>query len=551
LKNVRFRTKSDTEEALHRPRESVPTRVVIAGLLGRRIYLGEFWQSVIAFFTGSGFEPHGECYLWTPGLIRLHVVSDSLVALAYYSIPILLIAFVRKRRDLPFSWIFLLFGLFIVACGTTHVLAIYEIWHGAYWLTGVVKAVTALASVGTALLCIPLLPKALKLRSPVELDRMNRELSRSLREKDQLLKLYRREKHVATQLQEALLPQSLPNAPGLTFDACYRPGESDAEIGGDWYDAFVRTDGSIFLSVGDVAGRGLAAAATMGQLRQTLRTAGQHLNDPGSILATAEEVLSLDAPGAMATAVVALYDPEAGTLRWANAGHPPPLVRAPDGCVAALEGRGLPLGLHDRRTESTCSMELRKGSAVLLYTDGLIESTRDVVDGMRSLETAFGELDRAIAEPARALVRRVLPQGSPDDVAVLLVHVVGIDAAGFEITLPAVPSNAQVARRALRLALADCETSPEKAFGIELVVGEAIMNTIEHAYAANPGTFRMRVSKSDGEFAIEVLDAGKWRERVLLDGRGRGFEIMRHFSDGVEIVHRDDGTTVNLKIKLE
>jgi anti-sigma regulatory factor (Ser/Thr protein kinase) len=253
----------------------------------------------------------------------------------------------------------------------------------------------------------------------------------------------------------------------------------------------------------------------------------------------------------MATAVVALYDPEAGTLRWANAGHPPPLVRAPDGCVAALEGRGLPLGLHDRRTESTCSMELRKGSAVLLYTDGLIESTRDVVDGMRSLETAFGELDRAIAEPARALVRRVLPQGSPDDVAVLLVHVVGIDAAGFEITLPAVPSNAQVARRALRLALADCETSPEKAFGIELVVGEAIMNTIEHAYAANPGTFRMRVSKSDGEFAIEVLDAGKWRERVLLDGRGRGFEIMRHFSDGVEIVHRDDGTTVNLKIKLE
>ena len=120
----------------------------------------QFLKNLI--FPG-GFMPHGNCYLWTPGLIGLHVVSDSLIALSYLSIPITLLHFTRKRRDIPFSWMFLCFGAFIVACGGTHLMEVWTIWFPSYWLAGALKAVTAGFSVATAILLIRVTPRALAL----------------------------------------------------------------------------------------------------------------------------------------------------------------------------------------------------------------------------------------------------------------------------------------------------------------------------------------------------------------------------------------------------
>lgn len=110
-------------------------------------------------FASEPFIPHGHCYLWKSELVWLHIMSDFFIALAYYSIPITLVYFVRKRQDLPFDWIFLLFGTFIIACGTTHLMEIWTLWYPTYWLAGFVKSVTALASVYTALELVPLVPK--------------------------------------------------------------------------------------------------------------------------------------------------------------------------------------------------------------------------------------------------------------------------------------------------------------------------------------------------------------------------------------------------------
>ena len=120
--------------------------------------------------------PHGHCYLWTPGIVRLHVLSDALIALAYYSIPITLAWFVRKRRDADFWWMFVCFALFILACGTTHLLEIWNVWHSAYWLSGAVKAVTAAASLPTAWLLTRLMPQALALPNPSALQHTNATL---------------------------------------------------------------------------------------------------------------------------------------------------------------------------------------------------------------------------------------------------------------------------------------------------------------------------------------------------------------------------------------
>lgn len=123
----------------------------------------DFFRSLL---SSSDFMPHGYCYLWRPGLVWLHVVSDVLIALAYFSIPFTLIYFIRKRRDVPFNWMFACFGLFILACGTTHAMEVWTLWHATYWLSGAVKVVTALASVPTAILLVRLVPHAVALPSP-------------------------------------------------------------------------------------------------------------------------------------------------------------------------------------------------------------------------------------------------------------------------------------------------------------------------------------------------------------------------------------------------
>jgi PAS domain S-box-containing protein len=134
----------------------------------------QFLKSLV--FPG-GFMSHGYCYLWTPSLIGLHVVSDSLIALSYLSIPITLVRFTRKRRDIPFSWMFLCFGAFIVACGGTHMMEVWTIWFPSYWLAGALKAVTACISVATAILLIRVVPPALALPGTRWLIESNRRLA--------------------------------------------------------------------------------------------------------------------------------------------------------------------------------------------------------------------------------------------------------------------------------------------------------------------------------------------------------------------------------------
>jgi len=127
-------------------------------------------------FLSGDFQPHGFCYRWNSGLVWLNVLSDALIALAYFTIPFTLLWFIRKRRDLPFSWMFAFFGVFIIACGTTHVMEVWNLWHAQYWLAGIIKVITALASILTATLLVQLVPKALALPSPDELKEVNRHL---------------------------------------------------------------------------------------------------------------------------------------------------------------------------------------------------------------------------------------------------------------------------------------------------------------------------------------------------------------------------------------
>jgi signal transduction histidine kinase/ActR/RegA family two-component response regulator len=136
-----------------------------------------------SLFSSSGFMPHGMCYLWKPDILALHVSADAAITLAYFSIPFMLLYLVRRRTDLQFNWIVVCFAVFIVACGTTHLMEILTIWQPFYWLSGAVKAVTALASVPTAILLARLIPTALHWPSPAALQCINASLEREVAER--------------------------------------------------------------------------------------------------------------------------------------------------------------------------------------------------------------------------------------------------------------------------------------------------------------------------------------------------------------------------------
>jgi PAS domain S-box-containing protein len=142
--------------------------------------ISELWT---IFLTSESFIPHGHCYLWQTNLVWLHIFSDAFIALAYYSIPATLFYFVRKRQDLPFDWIFLLFSAFIVACGTTHLIEIWTLWYPTYWVSGFIKAVTAIISVITAVKLVSLVPQALALPSHIQIEQANQELQTQIAER--------------------------------------------------------------------------------------------------------------------------------------------------------------------------------------------------------------------------------------------------------------------------------------------------------------------------------------------------------------------------------
>ncbi len=238
-------------------------------------------------------------------------------------------------------------------------------------------------------------------------------------------RLYQREHRVASVLQAAALPRTLPVVPGFHFDGYYRAGRQEALIGGDWYDALVVAGGNVVVSVGDVAGSGLAAAVLMGNMRQLIRGAAHVYANPMMMFDVADRTLSSEHEESMVTAFVGVIDPARRTMLYASAGHLPALLRTPDGQITELDAPGAPLGFRSMAPSESKTAMLPAGSCLLLYTDGLVEWSRNIDAGERLLRQRFAEAcGSGSASPAKDLVDRVLPDsGASDDVAVLMVTI--------------------------------------------------------------------------------------------------------------------------------
>ncbi|GAA3837825.1 SpoIIE family protein phosphatase [Streptomyces coacervatus] len=369
---------------------------------------------------------------------------------------------------------------------------------------------------------------------------------------------YTREHTAAVTLQRSLLPQALTGGTALDVASAYLPADPTDGVGGDWFDVIPLSGARVGLVVGDVVGHGLTAAATMGRLRTAVQTLADMEMPPDELLAHLDDlVLRLSAERADdeaahrnttaflgATCLYAVYDPVTRRCTMARAGHPPPVVVAPDGQVSFPEPpAGPPLGLGGMAFEAT-EIELPENSLIGLYTDGLIEGADgDIELGMSRLGELLARSDSDLDVLCSSAVRQLVPVPQPDDIALLLArtHALGADhVVSWQVPVdPAAVADirARATRQVAAWGLADL------AMTTELVVSELVTNAIR--YAEPP--IRLRLIR-DARLTCEVSDASSTAPRLRharsTDEGGRGLFLVAQLTDRWGARYTPDGKII-------
>ncbi len=365
------------------------------------------------------------------------------------------------------------------------------------------------------------------------------------------------EREIALGLQRTLLPERLEMPLRVACSARYEAGSETLEVGGDWYDAFLLRDGRLAVTVGDVVGHGVAAAAAMGQLRTALAALSEYASSPGDLLARLDGFLDRTSSTDFATVCYGVLDPESGRFEYASAGHPPMVLVSPTGEVRFLdEARSPPLyGDHGRvRKEAVAVLE--PGSTLVLYSDGLIERRGEhIEDGLERLERAAGRLwDIPVEEVCdRLVVDLGVVSRRNDDVAVLAIRLLPATAREFRRLMPARPEELRQLRSAMRTWLADEQMAEPNVNALLLAVGEACANAIEHAYAPGAaGGVSVEIVECNGHsLDVTVRDFGRFRTAGSGDpDRGRGIAIMQELTTEFRRDSTPAGTTVRFRMPM-
>jgi serine phosphatase RsbU (regulator of sigma subunit)/anti-sigma regulatory factor (Ser/Thr protein kinase) len=362
-----------------------------------------------------------------------------------------------------------------------------------------------------------------------------------------------RERGVAELLQHSLLPDSLPDVPGVRLAARYVPAAVGTEVGGDWYDVIHLPSGEVGLVMGDVVGHDLDAAASMGQLRNGLRACAAEGDDPGSVLERLNRLCMHQGLGGMATVMYAVLDPVTADLRVASAGHYPPLL------VNGLDSRYLetapcpPIGALREVRYPTTEYHLAPGSVLVLYTDGLVER-RDV-----AVDVGLEQLERTVAaawkgDGLEILCDQVLSRmlgGRPadDDVALLTVSAQQVLGPHLDFMLPAQAEQLSTLRATLERWLTEAGATEREVYEITVAMSEAATNAIEHAYGPGRADIQVVADRDGAVVELGVRDWGQWRAARGRD-RGRGIYLMRELMDHVRVAHGDRGTQVVMRRRL-
>jgi PAS domain S-box-containing protein len=351
-------------------------------------------------------------------------------------------------------------------------------------------------------------------------------------------------------LQRAMLPTTRPPA---GFAVRYEPAVEPLEIGGDWYDVLPIGDHDIGIIVGDCVGRGLPAAAVMGQLRSSARALLLTGAEPAVLLEELDAAAALIPHAYCATVFLAVLDIRTGELRYSSAGHVPAVLAAPSSPPSVLsDAAAVPLAVRRTGPRPQATRTLPPGSTLLLYTDGLVER-RDapIDDGIdRVTRVLADELSSDADLIADAVLRELAPPaGYDDDVAVLVYR---RPPAPLHLEIAATPAHLGRVRAELTAWLTEVGAGEELATDVVLAVNEACTNSVEHGYRdIGAGVMIVDAAVWGDEIAVRVVDFGTWKapdEKPRT--RGRGLPMMRAVSARVDLGPSTSGTTVEMVFRL-
>ena len=361
------------------------------------------------------------------------------------------------------------------------------------------------------------------------------------------------ERSIAETLQRSVLPVTLPRVAGVQIAARYLPGTQGLDIGGDWFDAVELRDGRLGLVVGDVVGKGVHAAANMGQLRNALRAISVERLKPPSALARLDRLASDGLDSTFATVIYAVFDAAAGVLRHSSAGHPPPVVAFPDGRVELLEGgRGLPLGTGLGAKYRQSVVEMPAGSILVLYTDGLVERRGDSIDdGIDALVAAMREGPHD-AEQMLEHVLGELVEGAEraDDIAILAARFLPVAPRPLDLEVASRERSLHLVRDAIRTWLEGTTLSRSDAEDLLLAAWEVCANAIEHAADPLGDVVRIRADVTDSRVRIVVDDTGRFVPIASRPHRGLGLQLTEQLASELDITTSERGTRVALEKAL-
>jgi PAS domain S-box-containing protein len=375
---------------------------------------------------------------------------------------------------------------------------------------------------------------------------------------------------MVAQLQDAMLPKGLPLLQGAQVAARYLLANDEAAAGGDWFDAMVLDGGRLVLSIGDVVGHGVAASATMGELRTIF---DDRVRESGGLTSAFEALnrRALRVPEARAaTLCAATFDPSDGMLEYITAGHPPPVLVDRAGHASFLPTSGAASLGSGPGSFPTARHRLDVGDLVLLYSDGLVErpgrtpnrSTVELLHVVADTYRGAGPISALSTEP---VVDRVCRQtlelltriaGYSDDITLLAVQRVE-PTAPLEMQLPVELETVRTARLRLDEWVSALHMSDLDKMAIELAVGELVTNSVEHGYDEPDPLAQITVTAElvdDGVVAVNVSDDGRWRrEQREPDAggqlRGRGLAMARSFADEFSLEHDAEGTRARVRVR--
>lgn len=382
-----------------------------------------------------------------------------------------------------------------------------------------------------------------------------RDISDRKRAEAELKALYEQQRHIALTLQRSLMGTP-PALPGLATASRYRPATQGAGVGGDWFDLIPLGADRVGVLIGDVMGRGLEAAAVMGQLRSAAHALAKTGMQPRQLMQALDTcVADLDVPDQLVTCCYLVIAPDAGTVTVCSAGHLPVLVAGLDEGVHALPCPvNAPLGVGDILYEQSSS-EIAPGSSLVLYTDGLIETPGS------DIEVRIGELTLLLnklfvgtpcLEAAADQVLAVLlpdADGHNDDVTLLIAQLPAAPLAAVTTQFPAVPASVPEGRAFLHKALTSWNCT-ERADDALLLLSETLTNAVQHS----EGPIGLHLHRTASGLTVEVSDPSPQlpQPRVAVEGAesGRGLILVRALAHGWGVRPTDEGKTTWFTLRL-